>query len=117
MYGLDKNKDLTFLEGKELIQICIGQHQVILRYTDDVYISIEGNFELLSQDESGYERTLPELASSLVVLLGAKVSETEIGDNGALDLHFSNHEILRLYDSNDNSESYEIGSPNFTIVV
>ena len=42
MYGLNPEINLSFLVGRELLQVCIGIHQVQLHFDKDVSISIEG---------------------------------------------------------------------------
>ena len=44
MYGLKKDIDLSFLNGREVIQVAIGIHQVQFGFDEDVRISVEGGF-------------------------------------------------------------------------
>jgi hypothetical protein len=44
MYGLKKDTDLSFLNGRELVQAAVGLYQTIFRFDEDVTISAEGEF-------------------------------------------------------------------------
>lgn len=44
MYGLKKEIDLSFLTGRELIQVAIGRYHVSFRFDEDVAISVEAEF-------------------------------------------------------------------------
>jgi hypothetical protein len=53
VYGLPDETDLTFFIGTELQQVCIGRHEVILRFGDDLSITVESDI--------GHRSTLGEL--------------------------------------------------------
>lgn len=46
MYGLKKEIDLSFLTGRELIQVAIGSFQVQFHFDEDVALSVEGDFAI-----------------------------------------------------------------------
>lgn len=46
MYGLKKEIDLSFLTGRELIQVAIGSFQVQFHFDEDVALSAEGDFAI-----------------------------------------------------------------------
>jgi len=56
MYGLPEDFDGTFLQGRELEQVCFSRNQVYLHFGDQVEIMIEGSFS--------YEET-PGLAAPI----------------------------------------------------
>jgi hypothetical protein len=39
MYGLSKDLDLNFLNGREVVQVAIGIYQIIFGFDEDVRIS------------------------------------------------------------------------------
>jgi hypothetical protein len=118
MHGLDKNVDLTFLIGREVIQICIGMYQVIFVFDEDVTVSVEQGFEVVTaQTSAKWVPGEPTLASSTVALLGAGVKSVHAQENGTLELAFSNGANLVLRDENSKFESYQITRPGQTIVV
>jgi hypothetical protein len=45
MYGLDKDMDLSFFSEKELLQVCVGEYQIIIRFDGDITLSLECTFE------------------------------------------------------------------------
>jgi|ERR1700675_1533074 Family of unknown function (DUF6188) len=118
MHGLDKNVDLTFLIGREVIQICIGTYQVIFGFDKDVAVSVEQGFEFVSGTTSaGWVPGEPTLAAATVALLGASVNSVHAQENGTLELAFSTGARLVLRAENSKYESYQITRPGHTIVV
>jgi len=120
MYGLKKQIDLTFLNGRELIQLAVGLYQVIFRFDEDVAVSVEGEFRYFDGQAEWIWR--PEPGSSLiaartVALLGATIESLESNANGTLALTFSCGHRLTLADSSREYESYQITRPGETIVV
>ncbi len=120
MYGLKKDVDLGFLNGRELIQVCIGLYQTIFKFDDEVAISVEREFRYFDgQDEWTWR---PEPGSSLlaartVALLGASIESFEGDADGTLALTFSNGRRLTIVDSSKEYESYDITRAGQTIVV
>ena len=45
MYGLDPAIGVSFIEGRELIQIAVGRHQVRFAFDKNVTISVEQKYE------------------------------------------------------------------------
>lgn len=120
MHGLRENVDLSFLKGRELIQLCVGHYQTIFKFDEDVAISVEGEFrysdgqdELIWRPEPGS----PALAARVTTLLGAIVKNLESNASGTLTLIFSNGRRLIVIDSSKEFESYTITRPGQTIVV
>lgn len=46
MYGVPADLNLVFLHGAELIQVCLGLHQLQFRFHPAGSISVEGGWEL-----------------------------------------------------------------------
>lgn len=120
MYGLSKNIDLRFLNGRECVQIAIGVYQIQFGFDEDVRISVEGEFryfdggtEVVWKAEPGS----PEIAARMVALLGATIDSFEGREDGTLTLSFSNGHRLVIPDSSQEYESYTITRPGMTIVV
>jgi hypothetical protein len=44
MFGLKKDIDLSFLNGREVEQVSVGLYQVQFGFDEDVRISVEGEF-------------------------------------------------------------------------
>jgi hypothetical protein len=94
MYGLRKDIDLKFLNGRESIQIAIGVYQIQFGFDEDVRISVEGEFryfdggtEVVWRPEPGS----PQIAARTVALLGATIETFEGRENGT----HSNAQLLK----------------------
>jgi Family of unknown function (DUF6188) len=120
MYGLRKEIDLSFLTGRELIQVGIGIFQVQFHFDEDVTVSVEAEFCYLDgQDEWIWrqEPSPPQIAARTVAMLGASITGFETNENGTLMLTFSNGHLLTILDSFKEYESYAITRPGQTIIV
>lgn len=118
MYGLNKEVDLSFFLGNELIQVCIGLHQLILNFSGDISISIECEFFHLSKGRAlNKSSELLDSARSLLSTLGCCVTDINNLGNGNLEIKLSNGDIIQINDSNEDYESYSIITPNENIIV
>jgi Family of unknown function (DUF6188) len=120
MYGLRKEIDLSFLTGRELIQVAIGSFQVQFHFDEDVTVSVEAEFRYFDgQDEWVWQQEpiSPQIAARTIAMLGASIISFEINQNGALALTFSNGHRLTILDSFKDYESYDITRPGQTIIV
>jgi len=119
MYGLDESEDLSFMLGKELQQVAVGQYQVILHFTDDLGIYIGSGCRWINTDQESVEMSgdSPELTKNLVFLLGQKIEKTENLGEGTLQLTFSEGSQLLLFDDLENYESYQIWWKDGEIIV
>jgi hypothetical protein len=120
MYGLRKEIDLSFLTGRELIQVAIGSFQVQFHFDEDVTVSVEAEFRYFDgQDEWIWQQepSSPQIAARTVAMLGASITSFETNENGTLALTFSNGHRLTILDSFKEYESYDITRPGQTIIV
>ena len=118
MYGLEKSLNLQFLIGRELLQLCIGLCQVIMRFSEDTSISIECDLRFTGKNgEIIYLLDIPESSKYLFCLLGMEIVDVMKKDAGDLTLVFSNGFELTLIDSNESTESYTITTPEQEVVV
>ncbi len=120
MYGLSKDLDLSFLNGRQVEQVAIGAYQVIFGFDEDVRISayiqfryFDGQEEWIWKPEAG----AAQIAARTVALLGSTIQSFEAQENGTLSLVFSNDQRLTILDSSKEYESYDITRPGQTIVV
>ena len=118
MYGLPEKTDLSFLKGKQLLQVCIGYNEVILNF--------DGDLSILAQTDIGHRSSqLPiaiyetsiAAAPVLVRFLHQSVANASAGPPGTLILEFSNGESLEIYDTSSHYESYKINYDGKTIIV
>ena len=120
MYGLKKEIDLSFLAGRELIQLAIGVYQVQFGFDEDVRISVESEFRYFDEQTEWIWRPEPgssSIAARAVALLGATIESFGSNIDGTLTLAFSNQHRLTILDSSKEYESYDITRPGQTIVV
>jgi hypothetical protein len=120
MYGLRKDIDLSFLTGRQLQRVAIGEFQITFSFDGEVRISVygqcryfDGQKEWIWEPEPGSAR----IAARTVSLLGTTIQNFEGQENGTLSLAFSNGERLTILDSTKDYESYDITRPGETIVV
>jgi len=120
MYGLKKEIDLSFLTGRELIQLAIGVYQVQFGFDEDVRISVESEFRYFDGQAEWTWRPEPgssSIAARAVALLGATIESFGSNIDGTLTLAFSNQHRLTILDSSKEYESYDITRPGHTIIV
>jgi hypothetical protein len=120
MHGLKSDIDLSFLLNKEIAQICLGKYQIILRLSESVEISIEGRMKYTSR--SGPYKEVEILCSDvhagiLQNLFEIPIVQIGIQSPGDLLLEFENRDELLIFDSNPQTESYQLSFGNRTIVV
>ena len=107
MFGLPESFDSSFLVGHTLLQACIGQNEVILRFDGELEISVEGHFSVRSGGESRlFESSVDGGIASLDFLYQPIVGASGTVD-GTLNLEFPTGSI-ELYDSSAHYESYQI---------
>lgn len=118
MFGVPKKERLTGLVGKELVQVCISSHQVILKFDEDAQINVESSFQHMTEnkDVRRYDDFWKQ-DSSLTSLLSSSVIRVENVNDRRLCLHFSNGEAICLSDDSDEYESFHISIEGEVIVV
>jgi hypothetical protein len=120
MYGFKKEIDLSFLAGRELIQVTIGSFQVQFRFDEDVAVSVEAEFRYFDGQQEWIwrrEPSSPPIAGRAAAMLGARITSFESSENGTLALTFSNGHRLTIVDAFKEYESYDITRPGHTIIV
>lgn len=117
MYGLPKGADLQFLIGKELVQVCVGMYQVILRFYEELTISLECECEVIPALPGRVPATSQAAVTSLISLIGTKITTANSIGNGDLAAGFSDGTTLLICDSNGNTESYQIIDEVHEIIV
>lgn len=121
MYGLKKEIDLSFLNGRELMHVALGARSISFRFDEDVAISIsvEGDFSYFDGQAEWWDREQnpAQMANRTVSLVGATIQSFVGHEDGTLILTFSNGQRLTIRDSSKEHESYHITRPGQTIVV
>ena len=118
MYGLPRNIDLGFFNGKTLLQACFGVHDVILNFDGHVSVSVTSSLGCMVSGGSmhAYE-DFSQAAPAVLALLNQKVLVAEGDEAGALTLRFDGGGMLAIYDDSKNYESYVINNGGQIIVV
>ena len=118
MYGVPDSAEWSFLVGREVLQVCIGLHQVSVRFDGEVSINIECDFEHAPvANNSRSVSPLPEKAAGLVSLLGNKVASALSKGGKILEIRFTDNQTLKVYDSNETYESFQVTTPDKEIIV
>lgn len=108
MHKLTGSYDFSFLVSKELIQLCIGFNQVIMRFNGEISISVETPIRYF--DSSGKKYIYEDnklIGSEFVSLLGENISSVHFGSR-VLKLLFDNDEIIELFEDEEAFESFHI---------
>lgn len=124
MYGIGHDLDFSFLIGRTLEQVCIGFYRVLLQFDEDIVIAIDGEYGIAQDSPAVSERfgTSTRRTSGIVRLvevIGQSVGAATIGhedDQDMLALDFGSL-ILKIYDSNEGHESFNVTAPGQCIVV
>jgi uncharacterized protein DUF6188 len=118
MYGISKNTDLSFLLGKIVEQVCLGQFQTQV-HLEDASIRIESKHTLAFADgarEIVWERTgFP--SDGISKLLGQTLTGVSVVEDGVLELAFSLGDRLLVFDDSDQYESFHIVCGKLHMVV
>ena len=118
MYGLSKDEDLSFLIGRELQQVCVGNFQVILNFDNQTSINIECEFSVRGTAEHGpCEENRNINISKLFGVLGHRVVGLTNKGDGDLEIKFSDGSLIAILDADANIESYTISDPNHMIII
>jgi hypothetical protein len=76
LYGLPAGIDFRFFIGLEVTQVCIGVHELILRFSDDVTVAVEGDLGIwVAPTPQRVSADYRELAANAASLLSRKVTE------------------------------------------
>jgi len=118
MYGLPKNVDLAFLKGKELLQVCLGENEVIMNFFEATSITIQTTIYHYEEDRLvGVFGNAPASAATVVRFLGHTIADFQTSEDGTLRLKFSNGESLEIRDEDKHYECYLIGHQGKMVVV
>jgi Family of unknown function (DUF6188) len=117
MFGLSKSTDLSFFVGRQLVQVCVGMYQVILRFDEETSVSLECDCQIIPQLPQRMPAYSIHASACLLRVIGDTVTSTNNVGNGDISLEFSNGCSLFIFDSNDDSESYQINHGSNILIV
>jgi len=117
MYGLSSDQDLTFIVDRELVQVCVGRHDVILNL-DGASIAIQTDVTFCeSPSKEVHYEEITQMIPRLLDLLSAKILRASAVPPGTLQLEWSSGVTLKVHDSSKEYESYQIRGGDRLIVV
>lgn len=117
--------ELSFLNGKTLLQVCIGKNEVVLNFEDSDFdkasITLEGNnIGILypnAEEETIFSMDPKSVAASAISeFLGVVVTDS-IYKNGTLTLKLSKKGSLIFYNDQKDYVSYSICYGDHSILV
>ncbi len=118
MYKLPPDMPLAFLEGRKLLQVCIGLHDLILNLDGDIAITVCSSIGYSATcDEVAHYVDFRQSAKLLCMLLDESILAARNEGDGSLALEFTNGNILYIYDDSATYESYTIKHGDQLIVV
>ncbi len=117
MYGLSADVDLQFIEGGTLIQACIGENEVVLRFDNDVSVMVASNVRLTHDGSSILIEDAREVGRRVTELLGDQITSAQGSPDGTTTLRWARGAVLDLLDTWDAYESYTITHGDAVIVV
>ena len=118
MYGLPSRVSLSFLEGRTLLQVCIGLHDLILNFDGDTTITVCSSIGYSTMcGEVTHYVDFRQSANLLCMLLGKSILVARNGGGGTMALEVVNESTLYLYDDSADYESYMIKHGDQLIVV
>ena len=117
MNGVPQDIDLSFFVDLTLMQVCVGEYELILNFSEHVSVLVQGNFEIVPIfTVSGVSKRLSDILAVLS-LLGMKTVGVKRDGSHTLILEFSGGRCLLLHDNSPSYESFVITTPHTTIVV
>jgi hypothetical protein len=111
MYGVPVKLDLKWLHGAELIQVCLGVHQIQFHLHPKGSIFVENGWELLDPRGECIDRNFGNSERppyQLRRLLARRVINSEVSAPRRFALRFESGEVLRIFDDSEKYESFEI---------
>ncbi len=111
MHGVPEDLDLSDFVGSVLSQICFDQYQIQLHFYPDGSISVEGKWELRASDGELIDQSMPHQERDALRIhrcLGLSVVGYGVDAPESLAFSFDNGDVLRLFDSSRESESFTI---------
>jgi hypothetical protein len=117
MHRIPLNLDLTAIRGLEVIQISLGQHEVIIKLHPASSITLEGGWVLRTAAGRIVDRSMEHGRRKdlkLHRLIGQRVEGAEVLDDHHMRISFGDLK-LEISSAPDRPESFSIMHPGFTL--
>ena len=118
MYGLSPDTDFGFLIGASLLQVCVGENEVIANLYSDMSVMIASTVRVAAH--GGTVETFDDAKSlgvALLPLLGRVIQDAGGMSDGTLRLVWDDGTIVEIVDSWKEFESYTVRNGEVLIVV
>ena len=118
MHGLPPDVDLSFFAGCQLLQVCVGENEVILNLHADISIMIASTVRVVHPGgETDTADRSTDIGPAVLILLGKEICEASGSPDGTLRLVWSDGSALEILDSWKEFESYTVRHGDTLIVV
>ncbi|QDZ14475.1 DUF6188 family protein [Humibacter ginsenosidimutans] len=118
MYGIPDGETFAFLQGRSLDQLSFGRWQLILRFDEGVYVSVESDLGVqLSGGEETVVADAREVAATLVMALGTRVTNVKVNDSQSFSMTFEDGLSVRVIDATEHYESFQASDRDREVVV
>ena len=116
MYNFDPNLNLSHLIGKTLIQIGIGENEIVFSFNNDQTILVSGKWEMMEDNKLIDQSCEHSIRKSYMIhgVLGKAILSYEIVSKTQLNIELENSFLLKIYDDSIEYESCFI-SPDIII--
>jgi hypothetical protein len=116
MNGLPEAFDASFLVGASLVQVCVGLHEVILRFAEDIDVTIECDVDVVTTTGAASMGSAPEIGRAFVAVLGQRITAAHGSPGGDLAIELGAARFV-LHDSSASYESYQVRHGDHLVVV
>lgn len=119
MYGLPKDFDTNFLQGKTLELVCFSENTVNFHFDGGLHITVESAYahRVPESRETEEIKEIPVSSSDIMQLVGCSIAQVSANVDGTLSLTFENDHRLLFFDTSRQYESYKIDYNEKTIIV
>jgi hypothetical protein len=118
MYGLPTGLDLSFFVQKRLIQVCVGECDIIFNFDYSLSLTLTSSFGCQCP-AGGFHQYESFIRGSgdVMKFLNKAVISAEDHSGGTLRLNFEGGGFIECYDDSEHYESYVIHVGDRVIVV
>ena len=108
MYPFPTDFDVRQFQFAELEMVCFASYSMYLHFTRNLMLTVECDFEYCEVGKpTGTRSTFPLRNSSLMQLVGSRVTEANVSETATLSLQFESRGVLRIH-PHATYESYRI---------
>lgn len=119
MFGLPKDFDGSIFLSRTLEQICLNENTIYFHFDRGIFISVESAYSYFEADLVSDDQLteVPKFDANVLRLLGKSIRRATGSSDGTLSLVFETGQMLKIFDTSDQYESYKMDFDNKTIIV